>query len=166
MVTMKHGKSEKSIRVKTGTILLNDNNTYQLWLLIGKIHHKRMLVRQRELIPYHISTRQLRILSVIRDLGSKATLTAIAKKVDRKVSVLSLQSIKMEKDGLIKRFRDIPKSRLLRIELTEKGLDLIKIDGKSKAMDEIMSVLSVTERRQLNSLLNKILSKLNEYSTK
>jgi DNA-binding MarR family transcriptional regulator len=72
----------------------------------------------------------------------------------------------MEKDGLIKRFRDIPKSRLLRIELTEKGLDLIKIDGKSKAMDEIMSVLNAAERRQLHSLLNKILSKLNEYSTK
>jgi DNA-binding MarR family transcriptional regulator len=166
MVTVKYGKNEKSIRAKTGTILLNENNIYQLWLLIGKIHHKRMLVRQRELSPYHISTRQLRLLSIIRDLGSNATLTAIAKKVDRKVSVLSLQSIKMEKDGLIKRFRDIPKSRLLRIELTEKGLDLIKIDGKSKAMDEIMSVLNAAERRQLHSLLNKILSKLNEYSTK
>jgi DNA-binding MarR family transcriptional regulator len=134
-----------------------------LWLLIGKIHHKRILVRQRELIPYNIPTRQLHILGIIHDLGPRATIAEIAKKVERKVDVVSRQTVSMEKDGLIKRIKDKPKTRLLRLELTEKGLDLVRIKDKSKAMDEIISVLNVEERQQLKTLLSKILIKLNEY---
>jgi DNA-binding MarR family transcriptional regulator len=70
----------------------------------------------------------------------------------------------MEKYGLIKRVKDTPRSRLLKIELTAKGLNMIKIDRKSKAMEEIMSVLNTEERNQLHSLLDRLLIKLNEYS--
>jgi DNA-binding MarR family transcriptional regulator len=69
----------------------------------------------------------------------------------------------MEKYGIINRAQDNPRSRLLKIELTKKGLDLIKINGKSKAMHEIMSVLNAKERQHLYTLLNKILIKLEEY---
>jgi DNA-binding MarR family transcriptional regulator len=141
-----------------------ESNSDQLWLLLGKIHHKRMLVRQRELSPYNIPTRQLRMLSIIHDLGTKATLSAIAEKVERKVSVISQQTQNMEKYGLIKRVKETPRSRLLKIELTAKGLSMTKIDRKSKAMDEIMSVLNEEERNRLHSFLDKLLIKLNEYS--
>jgi DNA-binding MarR family transcriptional regulator len=69
----------------------------------------------------------------------------------------------MEKYGLIKRVKDNPKSRLLRMELTKKGLDSIKINRKAKAMEEIMAVLNAEERRQLHSLFDKLLIKLYEY---
>ena len=135
----------------------------QLWVLLGKIHHKRMLVRQRELSPYNITTRELRLLSIIQELRSKATLFAIAGKVERTVSVISDQTMDMEKYGLIKRIKDNPRSRILRMELTEKGFDSIKINRKAKAMEEIMSILDAKERRQLHSLLDKLLVKLDEY---
>jgi DNA-binding MarR family transcriptional regulator len=141
----------------------NPASNPDIWLLMGKIHHKRVLVRQRELSKYHIPTRQLYILQLIRELGGKATLSAIAKKVERKMDVVSRQTVIMEKDGLIKRTKAGVKTRLLIIELTEKGLDLAKISGKSKAMDEIISVLNPEEHQQLYSLLNKILVKLNDY---
>jgi DNA-binding MarR family transcriptional regulator len=150
--------------VKTVIAVAKESNSDQLWLLLGKIHHKRMLVRQRELSPYNIPTRQLRMLSIIHDLGTKATLSAIAEKVERKVSVISQQTQNMEKYGLIKRVKETPRSRLLKIELTPKGLNMIKIDRKSKAMDEIMSVLNEEERKRLHSLLERLLIKLNEYS--
>jgi DNA-binding MarR family transcriptional regulator len=123
-----------------------------------------MLVRQKELSPYNIPPRQLRMLSIIHDLGTKVTLSAIAEKVERKVSVISQQTKNMEKYGLIKRVKDTPRSRLLKIELTAKGLGMIKFDRKSEAMDEIMSVLNEEERNQLHSLLDRLLTKLNEYS--
>ena len=134
------------------------------WLLMGKVHHKRMLIRQRELSQYNIPTRQLYILRIIQELGSKATLSEIAKKVERRVDVISRQAVIMEKDGLIKRTKTGPKTRLLRIELTKKGLDLAQISGKSKAMDEIISVLNVEERQKLQSFLNKLLIKMNQYT--
>ena len=134
-----------------------------LWLLMGKIHHKRVLVRQREIGKYHIPTRQLFVLRLIQELGAKATLSEIAKRVERKVDVISRQTVMMENDGLIKRTRVGAKTRLLKIELTEKGLELVKFSGKSKVMDEIISVLNQDEHQQLYTLLSKILVKLNEY---
>jgi DNA-binding MarR family transcriptional regulator len=150
--------------VKSVIAAAKESNSDQLWLLLGKIHHKRMLVRQKELSPYNIPPRQLRMLSIIHDLGTKVTLSAIAEKVERKVSVISQQTKNMEKYGLIKRVKDTPRSRLLKIELTAKGLGMIKFDRKSEAMDEIMSVLNEEERNQLHSLLDRLLTKLNEYS--
>jgi DNA-binding MarR family transcriptional regulator len=149
--------------MKTNTAASKSTDADQLWLLLGKIHHKIMLVRQRELGPHNITTRELRLLSIIHELGSKATISAIVGKVERTVSVIDHQTISMEKYGLLKRIRDNPKTRLLRLELTEKGLDSIKINQKAKAMQDIMSVLDVKQRRQLRSLLDKLLVKLNEY---
>ena len=136
-----------------------------LWLLMGKIHHKRILLRQRELSVYNIPTRQLYMLHLIRDLGSKTTIAEIARTVERKVDVISRQMVNMEKDGLIKRTKAVPKSRLLKIELTERGLELAKISGKSAAMDKIISVLGTEERQQLYSLLNRMLIAINEYNS-
>jgi DNA-binding MarR family transcriptional regulator len=135
---------------------------HDLWLLMGKIHHKRMLLRQKELKEYNIPTRQLYMLQLIRDLGLKTTISEIAKTVEREVESISRQLVSMEKDGLIKRTRVSPKSRLLKIELTEKGIKLAKISGKSKAMDKIISVLNTEEQQKLYSLLNRMLIAINE----
>jgi DNA-binding MarR family transcriptional regulator len=138
-------------------------SNHDLWLLMGKIHHKRILLRQRELNEYNIPTRQLYMLHLIEDLGSKTTISEIAKTVERKVDVISRQLISMEEDGLIKRTKAGPGSRLLKIELTEKGRNLAKISGKSETMDQIMSVLKTEERQQLYSLLNRMLTEINKY---
>jgi DNA-binding MarR family transcriptional regulator len=68
----------------------------------------------------------------------------------------------MEKDGLIKRIKDTPKSRLLRMELTDKGLEMIKIGKDSKTIDTILSVLTEKELQAMYVSLNKILGKLKE----
>ena len=140
-------------------------SNHDLWLLMGKIHHKRILLRQRELNEYNIPTRQLYMLQAIRDLGSKTTISEIAKTVEREVESISRQMVTMEKDGLITRTRVSPKSRLLKIELTERGIKLAKISGKSKAMDKIISVLNTEEQQKLYSLLYRMLIAINEYSS-
>jgi len=98
----------RDIGVKTNTVASKSTDADQLWLLLGKIHHKRMLVRQRELSPYNITTRELRLLSIIHELGSQATISAIAGKVERAVAVICDQTRDMEKYGLIKRVKDNP----------------------------------------------------------
>ena len=89
--------------MKINTAASKSTDADQLWLLLGKIHHKRMLVQQRELSPYNITTRELHLLSIIQELRSKATLSAIAGKVERAVTVICGQTMDMEKYGLIKR---------------------------------------------------------------
>ena len=120
---------------------LSESN-FDLWHLIGTVHHSLLWARQKELNQYHIPQRQAYILGIIQSLGSKATIFEVAKKVERRSDVISRQAVKMENDGLIKRIKDTPKSSLLRIELTEKGLEMLKISKQSKSVDAIFSPLS------------------------
>ena len=70
----------------------------------------------------------------------------------------------MENDELIKRVKSTPKSKLLRLEPTRKGLDMIKIGKQNKSIDKIFSFLSEEERQQITSTLNKILINAKEYN--
>jgi DNA-binding MarR family transcriptional regulator len=69
----------------------------------------------------------------------------------------------MEKEGLIKRIRVKPKSRLLKLELTDKGRELLKISRFSDGMNEISSILTEEELKQLHAVLDRLLTKLKQY---
>jgi len=99
----------------------------------------------------------------MQDLGSSATITDVAKIVRRKPEVISRQGISMEKDGLIKRIKSKPKSNLLRLELTEKGVEMANISRKSDSINKVFSSLSREERRQMESILNKLIIKAKNY---
>lgn len=142
---------------------LSESN-FALWLLIGNISHSITLIRQRELNEHNLPIRQLHVMVNILALGPKATLSEVAKLVERQIPVVSRQTISMERDGFIKRIKDRPKSNLLRLELTEKGLNMIKVSRESKAIDAILSSLSEDERQQLNSILNRIVIRVEEYN--
>ena len=100
---------------------LSESN-FDLWLLIGRVNHEIMLIRQKELGIHHIPVRQTLFLYTLDSLGPEATLSEVDKVMERKIGVISKQAVIMEKDGLIKRTQDTPKSNLIRLELTEKGL--------------------------------------------
>ena len=109
---------------------------FDLWLLMQDVVHALALNRQRELKPYNVGYRQLWVLHAIYNLGPKANIFEIAKELDRKFSVISRQTANLEKDGLIQRTKKVPKSHLLTMELTEPGLDMLKISKESKSIDE------------------------------
>ncbi|MGB8829050.1 MAG: MarR family transcriptional regulator [Dehalococcoidales bacterium] len=132
-------------------------SNFELWTLIGRVNHTILQLRQQELSSYKIPVRQLYVLRIIRALGENATLSEVAKQVERETHVISKQAIRMEKDGLIKRTKNTPKSNILHLELTEKGLGMAKMSLESKSLKKLFSSLSAEERRQIESILNKIL---------
>jgi DNA-binding MarR family transcriptional regulator len=141
---------------------LSEKN-FELWLSFGKAHHLIELARQRELNQYHIPHRQTHVLRTIKALGSNATLAAVAKEVDRQPHVISKQTINMEKDGLIVRLRATPKSSLLRLELTEKGLQMINAASKSKSFDGIFSFLTEQEHQQMKENFDRMAKNAEQY---
>jgi DNA-binding MarR family transcriptional regulator len=147
-----------------------EKDTYNVdltvWKAIGDLHHKMLWLRQKELSRYNITARQLHILEVIESLGSKATISTVAKAVSRNIDVISRQTMMMEEDGLIKRTKEKPKSRLLTFKLTEKSLELLKIGKHSDAMRGVLLVLTKDERRQLELILKRLSIKLNGYTSK
>jgi DNA-binding MarR family transcriptional regulator len=139
------------------------NRSLYARLLIGRARHLMLNARQKELAPYHISSRQAYILYILYHLGQKATLATLAKDSDREINTISLQMTTLEKDGLVKKIREVPKSRLLRFELTEKGLATYSKSKNQKVDKAIMSALSKEEREQLISILKKIIKKAEKY---
>jgi len=135
-------------------------SNFELFLLMEQIKHLTSLARQRELNYYHIPAQQLLVLRIIQELGPQASLSEIAKNVERKINVISRQTISMEKDGLIKRIKETPKSRLLRLELTDKGQEMLKIGKESKTIDVILSALTEKEKKQVYVAFSKVLRNL------
>jgi DNA-binding MarR family transcriptional regulator len=143
--------------------IISQNSSLYARLLLGRARHSMLNARQKELAPYHISPRQAYILFILSNLGHKATLTELAKHCDRGLNTLSIQMSKMEKDGLVKKAREVPKSTLLSFELTEKGMEIFKKSAEQKADRAIMSVLSEDERQELINMLQKIITKAGDY---
>ena len=73
---------------------------------------------------------------------------------------------KMEKDGLVKKIRDIPNSIQFSFKLTEKGLSTYQNCMREESIQAIMSVLSQDECKQLISMLEKITAKAEKYKLK
>jgi DNA-binding MarR family transcriptional regulator len=69
----------------------------------------------------------------------------------------------MEKDGLVKKIREVPKSNQLSFELTEKGLDAFHKSKDWKTDKAIMSALSKEEIDLFMALLKKIIKKAEKY---
>jgi DNA-binding MarR family transcriptional regulator len=139
-------------------------SNYELWQLLSKVHHYIVLIRQRELSPFNIPPQQLQVLRIIQNLGVKATLAEISRELERKVDVVSRLVNRMEMDGLVVKRKDRPKSRLLKIEISAKGLNLLQISRESKEIDSALSFLTEDERRQTYVVLDKMLSHLKEYT--
>ena len=133
-------------------------SNFELWLLLGKVSHAINLVRQIELNRYNVPVRQAHVLRVVQALGPKATLSEVAKQVERKLPVISVQAVTMEKNGLIKRIKTKP--NVLRLELTRKGLEIANASKSSKSIDQIFSFLHDEDRQQMESILKRVLINL------
>ena len=140
-------------------------NSYKYsWHLIGKASHLLFWVRQRELTPYNILPRQAYILFLLYNLDHKATLAELSRLTDRKPGTLSIIISRMERDGLIKKLRENPRSVLLKYELTKKGIEAYKTSSKMKSEKAIFSVLSEEERQQLISIMEKVIVRTAKYT--
>jgi len=142
----------------------NDSGVYAR-LLLGRAVHLLLKARQKELAPFYISAQQVQLLSILHNLGHKATLNELSKYSERGINTISAQITKMEKEGLVKKSRVIPKSTLLCIELTESGLEIYNHTNELKQDKAIMSVLSKEECQKLILMLDKIITRAKKHKT-
>jgi len=62
----------------------------------------------------------------------------------------------MEKQGLVRRVRDLDRKNQVRIVITEKGQQAYNQSTRRKSIQRIMSALSDEERQQLKSFLQTL----------
>ncbi len=144
------------------------NRHMQARQLLGKARRMMLYARNKELAPCHISSNQAFLLFVIyyhsqKHPDHRITLAELSQQTDREKNTISLQMTTMEKDGLVKKIREVPKSNQLSFELTEKGLDAFHKSKHWKTDKAIMSALSKDELEVLITLLTKIIKKADKY---
>ena len=129
---------------------------YELWTMLGQVRHAMYRSRKEELSKYGISPMQSTVTYVILALGDKATPTMISHWLFREIHSVSEFLKRMEKDGLVKKIKDLKRSHMYRVVLTEKGLEAHNHTKALESILDITSCLSEEERQQLRPILEKL----------
>jgi len=137
---------------------LADGN-YELWILLTQTRDLMYKARRQELTKYNISPRQSAALFIIQSLGEETTPVEIARHLVREHHSVTELLSRMEKDGLLRKVKDLDKKGRVKVVLTEKGQQAYHESLKRDSIREIMSCLSEEEHHQLQSALRKIRNK-------
>jgi len=131
---------------------------HKLWMLLDLVRSAIYKVTEKDLRRFDIMPRQAWVLYVIHVIGDKATPVEISRMLFREPHTISSILNRMEKEGLIRRVKDLDKKNSVRVYMTEKGQQVLDQSLKRDTIHDIMSTLSVEEYRELSSCLNRLLS--------
>ena len=139
--------------MKNGSIKKGE---YDLIGLLNQTTETIFRARQKELDQYSISTSQGAVLFITRALGEKATISEISRWLLRKPHTVSEIVSRMEKKGLLKKAR-VPKHKsIIKVTLTPKGLEAYRKSKKRQSFRNIISSLTLEERRKMVIYLQKL----------
>jgi len=114
--------------------------------------------RRKELAQYGITIEEASVLVVVDVIGNKTTPLDISRWILREPHSTSELLGRMEKRGLLKRAKDLKDKRRLRISMTKKGREALRMASKRQSIHHILSASLSTdaEQQQLNTLVEKI----------
>jgi len=134
----------------------NTDRDFELWVLLRHTSDAIRRVRDKELSKFGLSGRQGAVLFIIQAIGERATPAEIARWQLREAHSISGILSRMEKDGLIRKSKDLEKKNLVRVTLTDKGRQAYKHVLSREYLSRILPSLSEEERRQMTSSLRKL----------
>lgn len=129
---------------------------YNLWLFLAQVRSVMLRARQMEVGRYGITVSQASVLFVVNALGDRATPAEISRWLFQHPHSVSGILNRMEKQGLVKRVKDLAKKNHVRVELTDKGRAVYGNCCKRESIHRIMPSLSGEQRRQLRTCLENL----------
>lgn len=137
---------------------------YELWVLLQQACDAMVRVREKEVREFGISMMQATVLFIVKTIGGPATPAEISRWLFRKPHTVSGLLERMEKQGLVRRVKDMERKNMIRVVITEKGEEAYQRSKNAKAARSILSSLSPeqrdTLRPYLETLRNKALDEL------
>ena len=132
------------------------NDDYELWTLLLLTTRLLLKAREGELKEYGISTPQSAAMNAIQTIGDECTPAKVSRRLLKESHTVSGLLCRMEKQGLVKKNKDLDKKNLVRVSLTESGEQVYNQTIKRESIHRIMSSLSEKERQQFNSYLERL----------
>jgi DNA-binding MarR family transcriptional regulator len=96
------------------------------------------------------------VLHNIQSIGPDTTPAEIARRLVREPHSVSGLLSRMEKQGLIKRVKDLPRRNMIRVVMTKKGEEAYKFIIQRTTMHDVMSVLTKQEKKAMWDILLKL----------
>jgi len=141
---------------------LSTDQDYGLCVLLQQTCKAISEACQQELKQYGISPSQAMALFVIKAIGDKATPAEVARWISQKPHSVSELISRMEKQGLVRKVKDLDRKNLVRVVLTEEGREAYYHSTRRESIHQIMSFLSEGERQQLRHCLQTLRDKARE----
>jgi MarR family transcriptional regulator, organic hydroperoxide resistance regulator len=113
-------------------------------------------VRERELLTQNLSATSAAILFLVDAMGKDVTPAKISRMLLREPHSVSGILMRMEKQGLIKRAKNMERKNLIRVTLTTKGENALKQAMKKEGVKHVLSSISEEQRRQLKQALSSL----------
>lgn len=112
--------------------------------------------RKNELFALNVEADHSAIFFLIHTLGRSASPSEISRTLFREPHTVSTVLSRLEKTGFVRKTKDLEKRNMIRVELTEKGLDAYKKASTRKTIHNIINTLSAREQKTLALLLEKL----------
>ena len=132
---------------------------HNLWWWLVQTRRALYKVRAKELSQYDLIPEKESLMFVIQATGERATLAEISRWVLREPHTISHLVQTMEKEGLVKRVKDLDRKNLVRVTLTEKGKKAYLKTSKKGSVYRILLALSEEECQQMTKCLRKLRDK-------
>jgi len=141
------------------------NLTVKALLLLHRTRDMVFNLEDRVFSEFGLTTEQYTVLVAIKYFDDPVRPTDIGRWVGHKVNTVSMIVDRMVKAGLVKRIRDLPDRREVRLTITSKGEQAFKpaTPAAWSLVEGIMSSLSDEDKRALIKLLEKVRDKALEH---
>jgi DNA-binding MarR family transcriptional regulator len=136
-----------------------DVKTYgkrELWALLSQASNAMSRVADSELSQVGISMMQAAVLVFVKNAKEPVIPAHISRWLFREPHTVSQLLMRMEKQGLVKRTKDLDRKNQVRITLTEKGEKAFQKQSEMRGIGKILSTLSPEECNKLGASLRKL----------
>ena len=113
-------------------------------------------VRERELLPQNLSATGGAILFLVEAMGKDVTPAKISRMLLREPHSVSGILMRMEKQGLLKRTKNMERKNLIRITLTAKGEKVLSQAMKKEGSVNVLSKLTAAQQKDLKASLTAL----------
>ena len=134
--------------------IIKTDKDYTLFTHLLQVADLLVKIRERELLPQHLSATSAQILFLVDAMGKDVTPAKISRRLLREPHSVSGILMRMEKQGLIKRAKNMERKNLIRVTLTTKGENTLKQAMKKEGIKHVLSELTDGQRRQLKQALD------------
>ena len=134
----------------------NGEKEYDTWILLSRVYHMIAKLRRLELAKHNVLPVQAYILFILHALGGETSPTEISRYAYEHKSAISDILIRMEKQGLLTKTKNLDGRGRVKVKITEKGEEALRLSSERELLRKVMSCLTPDKIKQFESCLELI----------